>query len=159
MSLQAEKVAWAFIQEHRPRPAVALVLLRLAWHHREKTGKCFPSVDTLATETGLARSTVLQALGWLDTHGAITRVPRSRDGLRGGRRSDQYDFDGLVHEPSLDCAKVRFTTIDGPELGPERSKERPRLNDNGTPVHRNVWREGTLANRPRPVDDELGLGA
>jgi hypothetical protein len=58
-------------------PAVArIVLAQLLSHASDETGVAFPSVTTLADETGLSARSVRRWLAWLVGHGRITRTPR-----------------------------------------------------------------------------------
>lgn len=151
MSIEAERLAWRFVEARRPTAAQTVVLQRLAWRHNKNTGRCDPSLSTLVKETGLSRSTVVSALRWLAAHGPVDRVVRSREGLRGGRRSDQWDFDleGVLlrpstgHEspgarPSLQPSESSLSTSESlipdsesPGARPERNGERNGLTENG----------------------------
>ncbi|MER9403681.1 helix-turn-helix domain-containing protein [Mesorhizobium caraganae] len=58
------------------------VLVNLAWHMNDETGRCFPAVERIAAETGYARSTVFEKLQWLEDHGYV-RVVRPKKVGRG----------------------------------------------------------------------------
>ncbi len=57
-------------------PAKA-ILMCLAYHHNGKTGRCDPSVPTIALETGCHRETVFSGLKKLISIGAITAKRRA----------------------------------------------------------------------------------
>jgi len=71
------------------KPPVRLVALTLSLHMNEKGGSCFPSISTLVDESGLARSTVQDALHTLSDEGWLTITARTRD--NGGQTSNTYD--------------------------------------------------------------------
>ena len=54
-------------------PTMKLILILLA-NKADERFSCFPSVKTLAAESGAGRSTVLNALNMLEKAGLITRV-------------------------------------------------------------------------------------
>lgn len=60
------------------------VLLTLSLHMNERGGSCFPSVDTLASETGLNRATVIRQLQVAEANGWLV-VSKSK-----GRTSNRY---------------------------------------------------------------------
>lgn len=71
MSFTATQKAFANgTAEHGSR----LVLLALAHRHNSTTGQCNPSLATLATDTLLARSTVIECLAELERLDLIRRV-------------------------------------------------------------------------------------
>jgi len=51
-----------------------LVLMGLANCTNDHTGVCFPSIDYLATKTGMDRKTVIKATAGLEKAGLITKV-------------------------------------------------------------------------------------
>ncbi len=59
MSLQAIEAA---VNTPAPSHAAKLVMFALAYHHNSLTGRCFPSYDRLAKETGLNKSSVIRAV-------------------------------------------------------------------------------------------------
>jgi hypothetical protein len=69
------------IESELPSPA-KLVALVLSTHMDRDGGSCFPSLTTIAQESGLGRSTVCRALDQIEGAGLIERV---RGGtVRGG---------------------------------------------------------------------------
>lgn len=55
-------------------PTERLVGLTLSLHMDRDGGSCWPSLTTLANETGLSRRTVIRALNTLDAEGYIKRA-------------------------------------------------------------------------------------
>lgn len=76
MSFQA--MAWAVKQRMSTNPK--FVLLMLANYASSEKGDCFPSVDTLMEDTGLARSTIQKCLKDLVEKGYITAHERWDNG-------------------------------------------------------------------------------
>jgi len=71
-------------------PTEKLVLLALADHANDKTGLCFPSIDTLATKTGFSGRTISKAITALEGQGLL-----QRNEVRGRvSHYDLYLFDG-----------------------------------------------------------------
>jgi len=104
------------------------VLNMLAHHCNDQTGACYPSVDTLASDTCLARRTVQRALGALKAAGAITAT--ARDGIRTDyvindpRQTDTGDSVTPVSDGRVPASEGRDT---GVRLTPEREgKEEKR---------------------------------
>lgn len=93
--------------------AERLVLLMLIAHVKPSDGTCFPSLELLAKETGLSRSTVAAALGSLrartDSPVAVTVVHRGRGTQGGGRASNVY--------------QLSLRPITGPKSNPVESEE------------------------------------
>lgn len=82
----------AVASEHGPKsPITRHVLLTLSLHMNEKGESCFPSIDTLTAETGLARRSVLEHLkvaaedGWLGK-----RELKTPDKGKGWRRVEYF---------------------------------------------------------------------
>lgn len=67
---------WAWRQAIKPASA-KLVLLCLADHHNSTSGRCDPSVSTIALETGLDRKTVMKSIETLSTSGLILSQKRT----------------------------------------------------------------------------------
>lgn len=65
-------------------PSAKLVAFTLSLHMNEAGGSCFPSVETLAAETSMARRTVFYAIkqlrveGWLICHRRFSEVGQQR---------------------------------------------------------------------------------
>lgn len=68
MSYQAIDWAMALALDN---PYDKLVLLALAHHHNRKTGECYPSVRTIAADTGMKDSGIRAALKRLASNGVI----------------------------------------------------------------------------------------
>lgn len=64
-------MTWAWDQSVKPASA-KLVLLCLADAHNAKTGKCFPSVSTIAERSGLDRKAVMSGIKKLESFGLIS---------------------------------------------------------------------------------------
>lgn len=64
-------------------PAAKATLCVLAWHHNHKTGRCDPSIETMAIEIGASENTVRAALEALERPGVIAIV-------RGTNRTHQF---------------------------------------------------------------------
>jgi DNA-binding transcriptional MocR family regulator len=100
------------IESELPSPA-KLVALVLSTHMDSNGGSCFPSLTTLAQESGLGRSTVCRALDQVARAGLVKRV-------RGGRgKPPRYRATsptaGLVVVPERDSSS--------PTAGPEDVQE------------------------------------
>ena len=71
MSVQA--MAWAIEQRRETDPTARHLLLAMG-NYADKTGRnCFPSVATLASDTGLSERTIRQKLAQLEAAGLIRR--------------------------------------------------------------------------------------
>lgn len=57
-------------------PTARHVALVLAWHSNAGTGACYPSIKTLADETGRTRRTIITAIGELERAGCLTKTNR-----------------------------------------------------------------------------------
>lgn len=70
------------LKEGRPPPGLSssesLVLIRLADHHNGETGLCFPTMRTLAAETGYSETTVEKAIGVLRDCKLVELDPSAR---------------------------------------------------------------------------------
>jgi hypothetical protein len=83
-------------QSSKKRPAYKSVLMNLAFHDMRGTGEVWPSVATLASETGFCERAVTYALRELETDGVIVSV----GGKVGGRfRSTHYILTGANPAP------------------------------------------------------------
>lgn len=91
MSVRAMKWAFEMMPKASLHPSERLVLLALCHHHHEKTGACFPAVETLAAVTGYSIRQVQYALRKLEEIGLIYTNDRT---VRGHQRSNQYDLFG-----------------------------------------------------------------
>jgi hypothetical protein len=79
-------MAWAFGQ--KVPPLTKIVLLSLANHADNRTGRCFPSIAQIADETTMGERSVVRHLGALVRNGYILRE-RSHD-AGGHRRANTY---------------------------------------------------------------------
>ena len=70
------------------KPATKIVLYWLADHHNGETGLCCPSVNTLADECEMDRSSIIRHLNTLEQLGLIQRTTRNRD--NGSQRSNEF---------------------------------------------------------------------
>jgi DNA-binding transcriptional regulator YhcF (GntR family) len=108
------------------------LLLTLSLHMNERGGSCFPSVETLASETGLGRATVFRQLQVAEDTGWLI-IRRSQ-----GRVSNRYE---AALPPEFEPS--RKTTVperDGPTAGPSQKttvseRESNRLTDEPQPSH------------------------
>ena len=98
------------------RKAVLLALANAANHH---TGRCFPSVARLCTETEASEKTVRRALDELEAAGFISRERRRRDD--GTLSTYEYEFppvrmtaSPLVTETSSPAVTVTARNQEGP---------------------------------------------
>jgi hypothetical protein len=111
-------------------PYDRFILFLLADHANESTGKCFPSLNTLAEESGMDRRSVMRCLKRVEQHGMIKREP----GGGKGNPSTNYVFPGLQGSPpdGLPEAKGRdpmpLLNGDGRDRMPLPSDTRGSLN-------------------------------
>lgn len=77
----ADRVGWAV--------GPADVLIALCRYRDARTGMCCPSIDRLAEDLGVSRSTIKRCLGVLKAAGRII-IERQVGGRQGGYRSSQY---------------------------------------------------------------------
>ena len=70
------------------KPATKIVLYWIADHHNGETGKCFPSINRLATLCEMSRRSVEGHLDTLETLGMIKRIPQYRE--TGGKTTNAY---------------------------------------------------------------------
>jgi DNA-binding transcriptional regulator YhcF (GntR family) len=88
---------WAFEQT---LPALqSVVLLRLANHHNQKTGQCFPSIPTLARECGMSVRSVINATKALEAQKLIQVTRRKKNTV------NNYTFacDAEQNYPDVHC--------------------------------------------------------
>jgi hypothetical protein len=76
------------MQQRGLKPAAKIVLYWLADHHNNGTGACFPSLNTLAGECEMDRSTVIRHLEALEAARLIARDKRTR--ANGSQTSTAY---------------------------------------------------------------------
>lgn len=85
------------------KPATKIVLYWLADHHNGETGKCFPSINHLASVCEMSRRSVEGHLTVLEQLGLIKRFNQFRD--RGGKTSNSYVLElmgTIEHDSSTD---------------------------------------------------------
>ena len=108
------------------RPGDKFVLVTLAWHKNEQTGKCCPSIPLLMSETGMSRDFIRDALKRLTAAGLIKvsrtpggrtdyllvegsndyRVPTTTGGqLLPGKGSNGYRGRGVTATPNMEVNK------------------------------------------------------
>lgn len=121
----------------------------------EKGGSCFPSVPTLARETGFAESTVRDSLKELAERGWLERD------IRGGRESNRYR--AMVPTPPGDGgvsngSPHRESVVTPPLVGAEDviedgegSKEPSLARGNGKPRERDVLWDALVAEFGEPL--------
>ena len=95
------------------RPACLLVAHAIG-HRLNPDGEAFPSLRTLAKDTGLGLATVKRSLNELEGEGVITRTRRKRE--HGGYGSTIYSFGG-----QWDLFRMRTA---GPGVGSRRAEGR-----------------------------------
>jgi DNA-binding transcriptional MocR family regulator len=84
------------------RYSARLVALVLSMHMDRNGGSCFPSLTTLARESGLGRSTVVRALAQIEEAGLIQRVGGSHG--KPTRYQARSPTTGLLVVPQRDGA-------------------------------------------------------
>lgn len=72
MSLSMTRWAFDAVASVELTPGAHIVLLHLANMHNERTGRCFPSIDTLAKRTGLAVRTIQAGIKDLQAKGLLS---------------------------------------------------------------------------------------
>lgn len=77
MSFQA--MAWAVDQMLPTREKFVLIIL--ANYASNDTWDCYPSLTTIASNTGMSRDTVMRAIKQLETMGAVSTIRRTSDGV------------------------------------------------------------------------------
>ena len=77
MSFQA--MAWAVDQLLPTREKFVLIIL--ANYASNDTWDCYPSLTTIASNTGMSRDTVMRAIKQLETMGAVSTIRRTSDGV------------------------------------------------------------------------------
>ena len=69
--MSATATFWAWEQKELT-PIEKLVLLALANRHNKDTGKCYPSMNRMAIDTGMCSRSVMRSIGGLEKKGLIT---------------------------------------------------------------------------------------
>lgn len=74
MSFELSRATWDLLG----MPSAKKVVLAYLADCANKNGRCWPSVKTISECTGLCKRAVNDALTWLETDGALTRIRRSQ---------------------------------------------------------------------------------
>lgn len=101
-----------------PSNAAWQVMMILAYHHHSKTGRCFPSYERMAEETGLAKSSVTRGVKELAAAGLIEVVKGRRAGTFNAPNSYKLLF--LTHQKLLTPKDRRSSADDVPTTRPDR---------------------------------------
>lgn len=83
MSLTAIRAAMRLIPEIDVTPCAKLVLLALANRHNQETGRCDPSIETIAKDVAVSPRSVQNGLRELEAVKAIVTVERKQRTGRG----------------------------------------------------------------------------
>lgn len=138
-----------------------LVAVALAKHMNAATGRCWPSSRLLARETGLARSTVVEALHVLDESGWISGSPRqvedqTPENPGGAKHPNEYRarFPQTVRQS--DTQTVRLSDTSKLDESPERSDNGLKRSDTQTKRsdHRSK-RSGSRTRNRKEVGQEV----
>lgn len=78
------------MQQRGLKPASKIVLYWLSDHHNGETGRCFPSLSTLARECEMSKAAVARHLSELEKIGLIVRHKRHR--ANGSQTSSEYEL-------------------------------------------------------------------
>lgn len=128
---------WVIRGNHFDNANEKLVYLVLC-DHTDDNSTCFPSVDTIAKESLLCRSTVFKCLSTLESKGLIRRVARKAN--NGGQQSNRYYIEtaenriqgnGSVEDETLYQAPESTTTVESTheptptEPAPHKREEYP----------------------------------
>lgn len=109
---------WVIRGNHFDNANEKLVYLVLC-DHTDDNSTCFPSVDTIAKESLLCRSTVFKCLSTLESKGLIRRIARKDNA--GGRQSNMYYIEtaenriqgnGSAEDKTLYQAPESTTTVE-----------------------------------------------
>lgn len=150
MSIQA--VGWVLDQDI-PDSASKLVLISIANALNGKTGKCCPSLDLLAHESSVSRSTVIRKLkkleeeGWIDVSQTYTSEGRQTSNsyaINYNPHSSQAGGEGVTVTPSGGVTAMEpsgvstVTPLDEPEerTSPPKVPQGGLVND----VFEEVWK-------------------
>jgi DNA-binding transcriptional ArsR family regulator len=95
MSFTAFKNAMQNISMASVSPCAKLVFVGLSNRHNQETGRCDPSVETIAGDLGISERSVRNGLRELEKNGLITTTHRTRRTGRGKRNlSNRYNLKG-----------------------------------------------------------------
>ncbi|AXH75377.1 MAG: helix-turn-helix domain protein [Microviridae sp.] len=123
------------IQTTGPKGPAKLVLILLAHHLNAGTGKCCPSVTTLAEEAGMKRQTVIDALKTLEAGGWITS--RKTAGKATNYVLDMQPVPETA--PADQCRNRHYTSAENgtapvPKTAPEQGSNREVNKNPPTPL-------------------------
>ena len=107
MSLRAINWAHSVLPVADLRPTEAAVLLTLAYHHVDKTGECFPSIETLAAHACAGERRTKQAIATLREWNLIKW---KRGGTKAGNASNKYTLFGKPKTPKQTGRPVPVST-------------------------------------------------
>lgn len=96
MSIRAIKWAHSVLPVIDLPPTEVAVLLILSFHHNDKTGDCFPSMQTIAESAGVTSRRVQQAVVRLCEWSLIKK---KRGGTSQGNASNRYTLFGKPKRP------------------------------------------------------------
>lgn len=110
MSFQA--MAWAVDQTLPTREK--FVLMILANYASNDTWDCYPSLTTIASNTGMSRDTVMRAIKQLESIGAVSTIRRTSDGVNLPniyRINKSADLRGVVAVCDQGSSSVRLGVV------------------------------------------------
>jgi hypothetical protein len=120
------------------------VAIALSLHMNRDLRKCFPSITTLAEETGLGRSTVIAALNDLEKEGWIHRTPGGgrRPGSNAPGRPTQYEGTFPRKQQGSNDGTVSRRTVQ-------------QTSRNGPPDQRQRSHDGTRGRKSEIVSEDV----
>jgi len=134
MSIRAIKWAHSVLPLLDLPPTERMTLLVLAFHHNDKTGDCFPSIQTLRQKVGVGdrrqRKAVQALVDW-------RLIQKKRGASAEGNASNRYTLFGAPRRP-------KHTGTQGTVQSPAEPAQKSRF-QTGTP--------GTASNRHTGDDD------
>lgn len=110
MSIQA--VAWV-LDQNISDAAAKLVLISLANALNGRTGRCFPTIETICSESSCSKSTALRKLKWLEGEGWISI--NSEFGADGRQLANSYTLGCQIDTPRVSTRHGEGFTRDTPE--------------------------------------------
>jgi len=96
------------MQQKGLKPASKIVLYWLADHHNGETGRCFPSLSTLARECEMSKAAVARHLTELEKMGLIVRHKRCRP--NGSQTSSEYELSMNQPVSNIDSPCLKMST-------------------------------------------------
>jgi len=78
------------------------VLFVLAYHHNDKSGRCYPSAETIAVEAGLSIRATRKAIADMARAGLIRIINRTASGKKLSNEYHLFDAKKAVAKPGLD---------------------------------------------------------